>query len=907
MADFLEQVAEAMLAEHGVRMADVAVVLPSQRAGLYLRRALSVAAGRSLWSPEMLTWTSCMERIAGWRSAGMEELLLEGHAALRELEGEAAGGLPDFLQWAPTLLADMSEVDAALIGLDGFYRDLRSWEELDWSFRDEPLSDGQQRLVRYWERAGRLHRAINERMAARCAGTSGAVERAAAARVGDGLPWRTVWFVGLNAFTNAQRAVVDAAREAGIARFAWDADAGYLKDAVQEAGDHLRKAMALYGPGVVPPTTGLLRKACQLEVVEANGLAAQVWAVAGRVAAMSEAERSRAAVVLAEEAALPLLLEALPSTVHPLNITMGIALAQLPVGSLLTRVLDAFVIGEPGARNAALRDMLMHPLLTAAPGRDAAAACLPTDAAEGPEKAVLANALGEVPEALSAAVIGLLSPEPGMSVPARLRAALRWATRPGADAFLREQLHQAALLVDRMEALLGAHGDAGGPEVWSALLPRVLRSARVGFEGEPLRGLQVMGMLEARALDHAHVFVVGAQEGVLPRSSIERSFIPFELRRAHGLSLGEDTDAVQAYNFFRLMNRADALVVTCGAGDGDAARSRFVEQLRLERYADPSDPLRSIPIRVPVPKRAVTPYGLTLDEEMRARLIARLERGISPSMLRAWLTCPLDMWMRFVLKVEQEEQVGARIPPNIVGDAVHKVLHKLYTPWLGHSLQAAELRSAAEDVPALLAAEFGAYTSPARLALGEPRLQLGMATAAVRSFMRAEADEVERGMDIRPMHLEMELRTPLGLPLQHTDARVIIRGTADRVDLRNGRWHVLDLKTGSVTDSQLKLQGLAGDELRTRKGYAAQLLLYTLCFLKERNDIADASCGLLPLQRSGAGASYLQVGDDAVIRRSMLPAIAELVRDEVDRMLDPGFVYRHDPRSTYCALCAGGA
>lgn len=903
MSSFLEQVAQAMLAALGTRMADVAVVLPSQRSALYLRRALSTAAGAPLWNPEMFTWTTCMERIAGMRTAHTEELLLEGHAALRELEGEAAGGLVDFLQWAPTLLADMSEVDAALIGLEGFYRDLRSWEELDWSFRDEPLSDGQQRLVRYWERAGRLHRAINARMATRLAGTAGAVERAAAARAREALPWRALWFVGLNAFTSAQRAVVDAASEAGIAHFAWDADEGYLQDPVQEAGAHLRKARARYGAGAVPPTTGLARRACRVEVLEANGLGAQAWAVAARVAAMTEAERARTAVVLADEAALPMLLEALPPAVRPLNITMGIPLAQLPVGTLLARVLDAATPGDPAARGAAMRELLAHPLLSAAPGVDAVAAGLAADSGDGPGQAALEKALEGMPEALSD-IVRSVSPGTDVAMAPRLRAVLRWAARPGAEAFLREQLHEAALVVDRVDALLAAHGVARGAEVWGVLLPRLLRVARVGFEGEPLRGLQVMGMLEARALDHAHVFVVGAQEGVLPRPAIERSFIPFELRRAHGLALGDDTDAVQAYNFFRLMDRADTLVVTCGAGEGDAAPSRFVEQLRLERYADPADPLRTVHVRVPVPRRRSTPHGFTLDEAMRARLIARLERGFSPSMLRAWLTCPLDMWMRFVLRVEQEEPVGARIPPNIVGSAVHGVLQSLYTPWLGRSLQAAELRAAAEEVPALLAAAFAAHVPRPRLAHGEPRLQLGMATAAVRSFLKAEADEVERGTDIRPMHLELDLRTPLTPPLQHADARVNIIGKADRVDQRDGRWHVLDLKTGMVADAQLKLRTLTGDELRKRKGHAAQLLLYTLCFLKGRTDVADARCGLLPLQRSGAGAAYLQVADEAVVRRSMLPGIEQLVRDEVDRMLDPAFTYRHDPGSTHCALCA---
>lgn len=887
-----------------MRMADVAVVLPSRRAGLYLRSALAAQAQGPVWVPELHTWTTFMERISGLRTATMEEQVFAAFDALEEVDGRGAHDLEELLQWCPTLLTDMSEVDSALLGLDGFYRDLRSWEELDWSFREDPLSEGQQRMVRYWERAGRAHRAINARLAGTGSGTVGAVERAAAMGLSAPGPWQMVWFVGLNAFTAAQRQVMDTLRDADRARFAWDVDLAYLDDPVQEAGRHLRAAMARYGPGVVPATTGLRDAACAVEVLETSGLAAQAWAAAGRVAALSGEERSRTAVVLADPSALPLLLEALPAEVSPLNITMGVPLAELPLGSLLHAAMNAFAKEGTVAQGRPLAELLDQPLIRNASG--AVALRRAYDAASGTWKGTIDEALtGEYPEVVDA-IRCVLSPTAGIPVAQRLKAVLRWVVAGKADDFLGEQVYQAARMIDRVSGLFEGHGRIGGARDWNALLPRLLRMVRVGFEGEPMRGLQVMGMLEARALDHERVLVIGAQEGVLPSTSVDRSFIPFELRRAHGLPLGDETDAVQAYTFLRLMNRAHKLTVTCSVADSAPAPSRFIQQLRLERYADHPDAFRMIHVNVPVPDRTGGAYAFVLDEAARARLLQRLARGLSPSMLRAWLVCPLDMWLRHVLRVPEDAPTGDRVPPNVVGEAVHGVLQALYTPWIGRSLDPAELRSAAREVRGLLAASMAEHVPAHRLERGEPLLQLGMATAALEHFLLAEASVVEGGTDIRPMHLELEVRRPLGPLAGHADASVNIVGRLDRVDLRNGRWHVLDLKTGHADPQHLRLKALGADQLRRDKGHAAQLLLYAWAFLGARPDTHALSCGLLPLQRTGiAEPALLNIGGDPVITAGMIEGIGGMIRAKVEDMLAPDFVYRHDERSLYCGLCAG--
>ncbi|MBS1939594.1 MAG: hypothetical protein JST38_01780, partial [Bacteroidetes bacterium] len=234
---FLQQVARALLAAHGTALGQVAVVLPSQRAGLYLRKWIAAEAGKPLWSPQVFTLASFMEELSGLRPLATEELLFEGYEAYRQAVGEQAQAFGDFLQWGGATLADISEADAHLVPLESYYRDLRNWEEIEWTFNTRPLSEGQQRMVRFWAMAGKLHAALNERLVAMGAGTTGLIERTAVARIGNRAgAWQAAWFAGLNALTPAQEAVLRHFHQKGTARFAWDADRYFVDNPDQEAG-----------------------------------------------------------------------------------------------------------------------------------------------------------------------------------------------------------------------------------------------------------------------------------------------------------------------------------------------------------------------------------------------------------------------------------------------------------------------------------------------------------------------------------------------------------------------------------------------------------------------------------------------------------------------------------------------
>ena len=911
MMTFVEKLAEALLKEHDEALGNVAVVLPSQRAGLYLRDALARRAGKALWSPEVFTLSSFMERLSGLRVLPMEELLFEAFEAYRSVAGDDVRSLEDFMEWSPVTISDMSEADAGMVRLEGFYRDLRSWDDIDWSFNIDPLSAGQQRMVRYWSMAGKFHKALNDRLLAQNLATSGLAARAAAEKGTTDWPWKRVWFAGLNAFTVAEGRVLDAARDSGSARFAWDADRYYLAAMEQEAGEHLRTAIARYGLGVVPIGDNLGRQGPSIAVLRSPNAVAQAWCAASHLLTLTPEARANTAILLADEHLLPALLEALPSGTGPVNVTMGLALAALPIGSLVESFFRVYSSSEgTGMWNTGLvLDLLRHPFLRAADdpaAMDEAIRTILAGGLHGIGGEAIVRALAGLGARTVSFATGVFAPDRDAPARTRLVALLAWArTAVGQDAFVIEQVYKASIALGKAADLLERYGHSSHGAVYASVMTRLLRTARIGLFGEPLAGLQIMGLLEARGLDPRHIIVLGAQEGKLPAPSLERSYVPFELRRAYGLPSRDSGDAVQAYNFLRTLQGAEDVMLVYDEQGAANGPSRFIAQLRHELYGEGRGAMVFLNARVPVPVSDPPPLVIPNDEETRARIGELLRRGLSPSALRAWLRCPLDFWFRYVRGLREPDVSGVRIGGDVMGNVLHGLLEDIHRPWLGDPLVAGEVEAATHGLGEALGSRFASELGTERISCGQPLLQLGMATRAAENFLRGEARLVRNGARIIPLALESELHAPLSVEGIPECTHATIRGRLDRVDDRDGVLHILDLKTGRVDEGALRIKEISLDALKGEKGYAAQLLVYAWLYMTLHPEVNELRTGLQPLQRAkGSTGLYLRVGDRDRIDRADIQAMTRLLASVLRTLSDPSTTFAHDPESAYCAFCA---
>lgn len=905
MRPFLERLADRLLEHHRHEMDRVAVVLPGRRAGLHLRKYLAKASGTALWSPEVLDMGAFLQRISGIQQGGSLELVFTLYEAHVQLNGERADPFAEFIEWATVTLRDMSEVDAHLLDLGTLYRDLREYHELEeWSFRLGELSPGQERLNQRWRSTGELHQAFSKLMNERGVASSGHIARHAAtlAQGTIELPWSAVWFAGLNALDPASTAVIKALQEKGLARVAWDADPHYLTDPLQEAGRYLRRSMVDLGPGELEPQPAIKELTRAVRAVAAPNPVAQTTYVAQRLHSLSPEERSRTAVILADEGLLLPFLEQLPSDIGPLNVTMGMPLKALPVNGLTEAFIQAHAnMGqEESFLLNDLEKLLGHPFLHEGKGTSALIAglrALRTVRISTTELMKVARASEITGQKHLEAALAPVDKEL-RALPVRFIALFTWARSLAADdRSVQEQLFQMARLQQRLDRALDRSGSLNiDLRTYRAIREKLLREERIAFLGEPLRGLQVMGLLETRALDHERVFLVSMNEGKLPTAGAQQSWIPFDVRKHHKLPMPSDGEAISAYHFQRVMHQAKHVELVYNAGDDGGEASRFLAQWKHELVGVSNTSWSEHVVAATGVLRRPRAITVVKDTAVLAQLKALCERGLSPSAIGTWLRCPLDFHFKYILGIRETDVADGTLGSDVLGDAVHQVLQDLFKPLVGKVLSPELIAPMVGQVDRLLHDQLARSFSPNTLAHGHFRLRREMASQALRTYLDAEKDRCElTATRVLAIEDEVQATLPNG---------ALLKGRSDRIDERDGLTMVLDVKTGSVRADDLRLSGLSREAITPNKRYALQLLIYSWAYMQQHTAVHQVCAGVLPLQRPAqADGEYLHVNKDVVLQRDQLEAIGDLLTSLVNEMLDPSVPFSHDPDSTYCRFC----
>jgi hypothetical protein len=609
-------------------------------------------------------------------------------------------------------------------------------------------------------------------------------------------------------------------------------------------------------------------------------------------------------VVLADEDLLLPLLEQLPADIGPLNVTMGLPLRALPVNGsteAYIRLLESATNDERWGLHE-LEALLSHPFVNEGSVTTAVIADLRNAQQVRVERTRVLEALTKAGSRHTNAIAACLrTPLPDLSdLGSLFQSLFAWAKEcVPHDRSIQEQLFQMARLQQRVDRTL-ERLDAQGLDLrtYASIRERLLREERIAFLGEPLQGLQLMGMLETRALDHERIIMVSVNEGVLPQAAAQQSWIPYDLRKHHHLPLPADGEAITAYHFNRCMHGAShvELVHVAGVGAEPGEPSRFIAQWAHEVVGHSNTRMERISVAPLTRARSIHPIAVVKDAAVMARLRTLCERGLSPSALGTWLRCPLDFYFRHVLGIRENEAAGGTLGSDVLGNAVHHVLQDLFSPHIGQVIAPEAVAAMIPQVQHTLTDRLARDFARTTLDHGHFRLRREMATKALETYLEAERVRCANS-STRLVAVELEVNAPL-------PNGVLLKGRCDRIDVRDGRVTVLDVKTGSVRENDLRLPDLERDTINADRRYALQLLIYLWAYLRQHPEVSQASAGVIPLQRATqASGELLTIANEDSIGRDRLPAIEALLAQLVDEMLDPTVPFTHDPESTYCSCC----
>lgn len=870
MKPFLYQVATLFYQQYGAEIHRLAFVFPNRRAGLFFQKYLSEISERPLFSPSILTINDLFMQLSGMHPADKIQMLFRLYEFYKQRSGSSES-FDEFIYWGEMLLNDFDDIDKYMVDARMLFRNVSDLKSLDddfnylspeqvqairsfWSsFYPKGDSPNQQHFLELWEILYDLYAGLRTSLVKDGCGYDGMIFREVVEQLEkepmSDFPFDQVVFVGLNALSVSEERLLLALQKKGVADFYWDYVGPWVTDPDNKASFFLERNLRLFPSRMQLPATEPVQAEIRvMGVPSAIGQAKQVYPILQALAdeqQLTDESALRTAIVLPDEHLLVPVLNAIPEAIQHINVTMGYPLAGTPVAALMEYILTLqknirYIDRVPVFYFRDVLPILNHQYVMAAAPEEVSQ--LVKDMTAGNRIYVHAADLNRH-ELLSILFTPVQNTEELsdflIHVLEALNACLR-NKRPNPDDeekisnstqttadIEQEFIFHYFATVNRMKEVMREAKIEMRLDTYFRLLKRMTDLITIPFEGEPLSGLQVMGVLETRALDFDRLIILSMNEGIFPLKKAANSFIPYNLRRGFGLPTYEHQDSVWAYHFYRLIRRAKQVTLlydtrTTGLQTGEV--SRFVHQLRYHYQYPLIDEL----VVYDVASSAVPPISVQKTAEVEKLLSDFLfggPRALSASAINTYLDCPLKFYFSVLEQIQEEDEITETVERDVFGSILHKVMEDLYAPFKGKLVTADLLKLLGKDQPLLTGTIARAF---AELFFKSPVVRpLEGENFLTGEMIRKYAEKIlEQDARFTPFHyIESEKKVRATITL--SDRRVVqLKGFIDRVDSLDRVLRIVDYKTGSGKLEFESVEGLFDKEVKDRPKAVMQVFLY---------------------------------------------------------------------------------
>ena len=928
MPTFLSRVVEK-LRNHDGALHEQLVLLPNQRASLFLQEALRKDQKEYELYPLFITVDQFIAAAANLLVLEPMALLVELHqhyntARKTQYPDQEVEDLGQFMAWGQTLLSDFGEIDRYLLNPEHVLGDLYNVQKLaEWDLQPEQETELMKRYSDFISLLPATYEGFTSTLLERGEAYSGLAARFLATHPElleqylkkNGVKHCIV--AGLNALNTAELEVLKHLSDAVPTQFLWDLDPHYVDMPDHEAGHFFRKHQQrekLFKQDL-PVTNGLVSDWKSLpktiQPIGATKFTGQAKAIAQTLINWHQQgiAPKDIAVILADESLLNPVLNFLPQEYDKVNITMGFPLNQTALAATLGLYLNAVEYALKNQKKAgswtfhhkSLSALFTDPLFNKY--------WTPTSTSpyewhqeivSGNKVFTSANMWGEKSEAVDA-YRGLFEPNDGPDFIRGLQTFLAHVGRTDSgDTMIQNTAYHLHTLLEQMVRTLKP--PYPNTLIWIKLIKQELRNGAIDFVGEPLEGLQIMGILESRTLDFPYVILGGINEGVLPAGRSFNSLLPFDVKRHYGLPTYEEKDAVYAYHFYRILQRSQTAVITFNTDKeamGGGEPSRFLVQIEHELKGTKASILPRKYEQGPVlPKSVASRFEAEKSASTKSAFAQWMERGISASSLNELVSMPDQFYKKRLIQIKEEDEVEESMSAMVMGNLVHKGLEKVYEPFKDKPLPAFDVEEWTER-----ALNFGidflvkekGYSKNALFA-GRNLLTIEVCKQMIRQFL-----DYDRYRSTRHEIVLKGIETKLSYEMVHPTLGLTMNfiGFIDRVETVDGQLMIWDYKTGSFTSSDLSL-GALDDLWKGTKGKPLQVLLYAWLLHKMGTLSAPLpwSSGMFKLQ---SGAPEILLGGGALnktnwITEDLLDAFEAALMDYLEQQYTNDEPYVEIPR-----------
>ncbi len=905
---------------------------------------------KTFWAPEILATEDFVALLAEVELADSTTLLFELYETVKTTSKGEVESFDEFSKWGQILLNDFNEIDRYLVDASQLFGNLKDIKELEnWTLNAEHLTDFQNKYLTFWKSLKEYYFNFQKRLMANQLAYKGLAYKLVAGNAEERInhhPWKKIIFAGFNALNKAEEQIIEKLLNAGKAEIIWDTDAYYIHNPNQEAGRFIRRYdetgdfKKIKEQSITIEENLLSTEKKKITIIGSAKSVAQAKVAGNLISELKKENESlqNTALVLADENLLFPVLHSLPVDLTDINVTMGYPLKNTPVAGYFDLVFNLHENAQKLSKgktnysfyHSDIIKLLSHPYTAIA--------------LSGKNKNYSAKKVVQVIQRRNivfASLSMLKDIFKELFCEEEFKILLPLFTHWNAPA---DALHCVTLLIEllknsiiqqrelksenkasleleylfaftkiikRIQDLTKDYNTSiNDLKTLRSILNQIVRGTTLPFYGEPLMGLQVMGMLETRTLDFENVILLSCNEDILPSAKSVNSFVPFELKRHFGLPTYSDKDAIFAYHFYRLLQRATNIYLLYNTENdefGSGEKSRYLTQLIYELpKVNPNIELKEMLVNIPVStEKPTNEIKIIKTPHILEILTKRAEYGFSPSTLNRYINCSLQFYFQAVQGLREEDEVEETIGADTLGNSIHRVLQLFYTPFIGKKITTADIKEMKKKVETTTIEVFEEEYSKNEISYGKNLLTVKVALKFIHNFLNEEIKTItENEKDAKPTiikALEQKLETSIDIGAY----KIKISGNADRIDAVGKQTRIVDYKTGKADNKELKLEDWT--EIRTNNELAKsfQLLMYALMYQKMNPAITEnIVSGIITFRELSAGLKTVKVNGNEDLTTTVLNQFEIQLKQILTDIFNTELPFEQTTLVENCEYCA---
>ncbi len=864
MITFLSEVLVDLI-KKDLKLSNLTFIVPSRRASVLLKHELSILTNKTIFSPEIVSIETFTEKLSQLKPISNTELLFQFYETYTKLTPkEERDSFEVFSKWAQILIQDFNEIDRYLIPQEKIFNYLSAIQDLKhWSLKEDK-TDFVKNYLSFWSKLNSIYSHFTEQLLEKELGYQGLIYREAVEHIESYIQnneTKKHVFVGFNALNSAEEIIIQELLGNGLAEVYWDIDSQFFNNKHHDAGLFMRQYKTnwrFYNSNSFNWVSNYYAQEKQIESYAIPKNIGQVKQIGSILKSLLDNGESleKTAVILADEDLLIPVLNSLPQGLENVNITMGLPLKSIPIASLFDLLFSIHKKGEGSLYYKDVINVLSNKFIRSLFIDDSASGIINTIETNNIIY-LSANQLKQISVANETLISIIFSnwetPEKSIEscfkIINRIKSNLQ--KQKSKNLLALEYLYRYNELFNELSRLNKTYNHINDVSTLQAIYKEVLSSETLDFQGEPLQGLQIMGMLESRVLDFKTVIIASVNEGILPSGKTNNSFIPFDVKIENGLPTYKEKDAVYTYHFYRLIQRAQNIHILYNS-EIDALKggekSRFLTQIEIEGIHKINRNIVAPEVpSIESQKTSIKKTAAVLD------LLKQVsESGFSPSSLTNYIRNPIDFYFQKILKIKQQEEVEETVAANTLGTVVHNTLEDFYKPLEGKILTEEFIEEMKPKIEGAVSKHFKDVYKDGDITKGKNLIIFEIAKRYVSNFLNLELEDIKNGNEIKILAIEVDNTIEIDIP--ELDFPVKLTGKVDRVDSYNGLTRIIDYKTGKVEQNKVEIinwEDITTDYDKYSKSF--QVLCYALMMQKQSNLNPPFEAGIISFKNLNQG------------------------------------------------------